>query len=31
MRGKTWTDVGAKKQPNSWVTLRTLRVLKAVA
>lgn len=29
-RGKTWVDFGAKKQPNKWVTLRALRVLKAV-
>jgi hypothetical protein len=28
--GKTWVNFGAKKQPNKWVTLRTLRVLKAV-
>ncbi len=28
--GKTWADFGAKKQPNKWVTLRALRVLKAV-
>lgn len=28
--GKTWIDFGAKKQPNKWVTLRALRVLKAV-
>lgn len=28
--GKTWVDCGAKKQPNPWVTLRALRVLKAV-
>ncbi len=28
--GKTWVDFGAKKQPNKWVTLRALRVLKAV-
>jgi hypothetical protein len=27
--GKTWLDFGAKKQPNKWVTLRALRVLKA--
>jgi len=27
---KTWVDFGAKKQPNKWVTLRALRVLKAV-
>ncbi|MEW6405650.1 MAG: nitrogen fixation protein NifH [Chloroflexota bacterium] len=28
--GKTWFNFGAKKQPNKWVTLRALRVLKAV-
>ena len=28
---KTWYDFGAKKAPNKWVTLRALRVLKAVA
>lgn len=28
--GKTWVDFGGKKQPNKWVTLRALRVLKAV-
>lgn len=28
--GKTWIDFGAKKQPNKWVTLRALRVLKKV-
>lgn len=28
--GKTWVDFGARKQPNKWVTLRALRVLKAV-
>jgi hypothetical protein len=28
--GKTWGDYGVKKQPNKWVTLRALRVLKAV-
>lgn len=28
--GKSWVDFGAKKQPNPWVTLRALRVLKAV-
>jgi len=27
--GKTWVDFGAKKQPNKWVTLRALRVLRA--
>lgn len=27
--GKTWLDFGAKKEPNKWVTLRALRVLKA--
>jgi hypothetical protein len=26
--GKTWGDFGRKKQPNPWVTLRALRVLK---
>lgn len=29
--GKTWVDFGPKKQPNKWVTLRALRVLKAIA
>jgi hypothetical protein len=29
--GKTWIDFGMKKQPNKWVTLRALRVLKSVA
>jgi hypothetical protein len=29
--GKTWVDFGAKKAPNQWVTLRALRVLRAVA
>ena len=28
--GKTWGDFGTKKQPNKWVTLRALRVLKAI-
>jgi len=28
--GKTWVDFGAKKQPNKWVTLRALRVLKGL-
>ena len=28
--GKTWVNFGPKKQPNKWVTLRALRVLKAV-
>ncbi len=27
--GKTWADFGPKKQPNPWVTLRALRVLRA--
>lgn len=27
--GKTWVDFGVKKQPNKWVTLRALRVLKS--
>lgn len=26
--GKTWVDFGEKKQPNKWVTLRAVRVLK---
>ncbi|MBN1430124.1 MAG: nitrogen fixation protein NifH [Anaerolineae bacterium] len=29
--GKVWGDFGAKKQPNKWVTLRALRVLKQAA
>ena len=29
--GKTWLDFGRKKEPNEWVTLRALRVLKSVA
>lgn len=28
--GKTWGNFGARKQPNKWVTLRALRVLKAL-
>lgn len=28
--GKTWIDFGKKKQPNKWVTLRVLRVFKAL-
>jgi hypothetical protein len=28
--GKTWGNFGVKKRPNKWVTLRALRVLKAV-
>ena len=28
--GKTWVEFGVKKQLNKWVTLRALRVLKAV-
>jgi hypothetical protein len=28
--GKTWVDWGPKNQPSKWVTLRALRVLKAV-
>jgi hypothetical protein len=28
--GKTWVDFGPKRQPNPWVTLRALRVLKKV-
>ncbi len=26
--GRTWVDFGIKKQPNKWVTLRALKVLK---
>lgn len=29
--GKTWVDFGEKRQPNKWVTLRALRVLKGSA
>lgn len=29
--GKTWVDFGLKKQPNKWVTLRALRVLRKCA
>ena len=29
--GKTWVDFGLKRQPNKWVTLRAMRVLKATA
>jgi len=28
--GKTWVDFGLKKQPNKWVSLRALKVLKEV-
>lgn len=28
--GKTWVSFGSKKQPNKWVTWRSLRVLKAL-
>jgi len=28
--GKTWVDFGAKKQPNKWVTLRALKVVKSL-
>ena len=28
--GKTWLDFGKKKQPNKWVTLRALRILKSL-
>ena len=27
--GKTWVDIGEKRQPDKWVTLRALRVLKS--
>jgi hypothetical protein len=29
--GKTWVDFGEKRQPNKWVTLRALRVLRMAA
>jgi hypothetical protein len=29
--GKTWVELGVMKQPNKWVTLRALRVLKAAS
>jgi hypothetical protein len=29
-KGKTWVEFGEKKKANKWVTLRALRVLKAV-
>ena len=29
--GKTWVDFGPKNQPNKWVTLRALKVLKLCA
>lgn len=29
--GKTWVDFGKKKQPNKWVTLRVLQLLKTIA
>jgi hypothetical protein len=29
--GKTWVDFGASKEPNPWVTLRSLRSLKAAS
>ncbi len=29
--GKIWVDFGLKKQPNKWVTIRALKVLKAVS
>lgn len=28
--GKTWIDFGKKKEPNKWVTLRALRILKSL-
>jgi hypothetical protein len=31
LRGKLWVDFGPYKQPNKWVTLRALRVLKLAA
>jgi hypothetical protein len=29
--GKTWVDFGRKKQPNQWVTLRALKVLRKIS
>lgn len=29
--GKTWVEFGVRQQPNKWVTLRALRVLKAIS
>ncbi len=29
--GKTWVEFGSRNQPNKWVTLRALRVLKSIA
>jgi len=29
-QGKTWFDLGAKRAPNKWVTLRALRALKGM-
>jgi hypothetical protein len=29
-KDKTWIDFGLKKQPNKWVTLRALRILKSM-
>lgn len=31
LRGKLWVDFGPRGQPNKWVTLRALRVLKIAA
>ena len=28
--GKTWSNFGVQKQPNKWVTVRALKVLKAI-
>jgi hypothetical protein len=28
--GKTWVDFGKKKEPSPWVTLRVLRIVKAL-
>jgi hypothetical protein len=28
--GKTWVDIGEKKLPNKWVTIRALKTLQAV-
>jgi hypothetical protein len=30
LAGKTWVDIGVKRAPNKWVTLRAARVFKAL-
>ncbi|HLA98148.1 MAG TPA: hypothetical protein VJL34_06815, partial [Anaerolineales bacterium] len=29
--GKTWVEFGEKKQPNKWVTMRALKVVKRIS